>query len=42
MCYYINYISKDLFTLEQTSLYINNFISQLPVAIKNEVEKIRG
>jgi hypothetical protein len=36
------FISKDLFTLEQTSLYINNFISQLPVAIKNEVEKIRG
>lgn len=31
---------KNLPTSKQTNLYIDNFINQLPIAIKNEVEKI--
>jgi len=37
----INDSIKSFSTSKQTSLYINNFINQLPVVIKNEVERTR-
>jgi len=38
----INNLFKELPTSQQVDLYVNTLINQLPVAIKNEVERIRG